>query len=116
MILDAEEFRLWLVAKEPDELVGDLCQHSDSKGNLRHSDNHWQRCPIEQYASEFGRHMSVSRAYIWVDRQQLDSPEWVSEFTPRIDDLMMDQGQPTAKQALTILDDVLTASKGGEAK
>jgi hypothetical protein len=98
MILDREEFRLWLVAKEPDEVVGVPVNG--------------QGCAIANFVHEvigLERGSICQDMYVfWSDPfvpARGPSPWWAAKFIDRFD-APHTKGPVTAKQALEMLDEI----------
>lgn len=87
--LDRESFRLWLSAKEPDEVVGTVT-----------------RCPLEEW---------VSHPLNIMAEKKYPDQEWIGAFVSSVDNTAGLTGgcdgweYVTAKESLTILDSLETS-------
>lgn len=106
-LLDYDDFRFWLVAKEPDEEVGKAYSADEcpvASYLLETRDEEWFVAPINRGRTAWdAERLSMLGESIRVR----PLPYWASAFACRVDREAVDEDHPiTAKEALRYMDEV----------
>jgi hypothetical protein len=89
-MLERLEFRDWLLAHAPDDVVG--------TANLAHC------CPLAEYVrSATGRPVVVAKDRLYFDRQLQTMPQWAADFVAKVDQRPF--AKVTAAEAYALLEE-----------